>query len=936
MRFKKSRGVRLSMERLESRDVPSTFVSQNFDTTTVGGLPAGWAQNSSNLSNFSDPTPFQVVSPTTPTPTSPANALAFDSIYSNTLGRAWSTAPVGPDAAAGVNVLMGIGPQARVIARGSGLDTATPTYYTATITGGTPSVGLIKVINGSETPVGTAVSSSVYLSGKWARVTLEAVGQTVRVKVQRLDSGADYGKYLNTAGQWAADVTGNTWAVTATDTSITAGTLTGIGRQNGSADPTYFDDFAASTPANATEESFETTAIGSQPSGWLNYSSQAANDPGGVFKVVSGTSYSPSNGYAVTTAAGSTVVRSWRNTQLSADQQASAMLLVNSATPAQVFVRGNALDTANPEYYALTADRASPSTGNGVHLQRYKRDGSGATVITDLATPLTMTPYTNGVWVRLTLKATGNRLQAEIYRPDTNQYVGPSGAWQTAQAYVFDVTDGGLTGGGYAGVGKYGGTGPITFDDFSTGQASPPPPPAPPSGPTVQFALSNYDVTEDSGAAQVRVVLNQKLSTELTVAYYTEAYTGSSPASAGMDYVPIQIGDGKVLTFLPGETEKSFTVPIYWDGISEPDEYVNLRLGTATSEQTVTVQSTPARLTIKDAPRSSVVVINQAWLSDPNNRAFASDPSGPYKLGLANTTYVLDTDVTKPGTAFVTTAKDVTLNLNWHTVTYGTGDYNNDGTSDLPALPNGGFDQGLPGDPTKPKDWDISGAPSAHLVPARAGMYGQMLEITDLSSDRTIISAPVTLPVANRQYAATITGFAPYGFARKVKIEVIDAATGAPLTTFSSPFGNAYPGEARADETGRGYSAVAAFNAPAGTTAVWLKVTITLDNSVPVEQRTTPLWFDLDYAGIFFSQDICVMAATVGNPTSDLPVQLQSIPGSQTAERFTLRNGNVVQGGAVGYFSIPLFFRGLNGATVDHVRSVVTGMDTHNLFLEGV
>ena len=57
------------------------------------------------------------------------------------------------------------------------------------------------------------------------------------------------------------------------------------------------------------------------------------------------------------------------------------------------------------------------------------------------------------------------------------------------------------------------------------------------------------------------------------------------------------------------------------------------------------------------------IVIDPAWLS--------ARGSGPYILDQAGATYVLTTDVTVDGTAFVVLTPNITLDLNGHTVTYG-------------------------------------------------------------------------------------------------------------------------------------------------------------------------------------------------------------------------------------------------------------------------
>ena len=75
---------------------------------------------------------------------------------------------------------------------------------------------------------------------------------------------------------------------------------------------------------------------------------------------------------------------------------------------------------------------------------------------------------------------------------------------------------------------------------------------------------------------------------------------------------------------------------------------------------------------------ASIVDITPEWLS-------TNGPS-PYYLNQANTTYVLQTDVETPGTAFVILKDYITFDLNGHTITY---------DNSIPiTIQNGGFEQG--------------------------------------------------------------------------------------------------------------------------------------------------------------------------------------------------------------------------------------------------
>ena len=90
----------------------------------------------------------------------------------------------------------------------------------------------------------------------------------------------------------------------------------------------------------------------------------------------------------------------------------------------------------------------------------------------------------------------------------------------------------------------------------------------------------------------------------------------------------------------------------------------------------------------------NVVNIDQTWLNQRGD--------GPYYLDQQGKTYVLQTDVTTDGTAFAIIAKDVTFDLNGHTITY-----NNAAPI---TIPNGSFETGSG---TSATGWNFANAPSA-------------------------------------------------------------------------------------------------------------------------------------------------------------------------------------------------------------------------------
>jgi VCBS repeat-containing protein len=292
----------------------------------------------------------------------------------------------------------------------------------------------------------------------------------------------------------------------------------------------------------------------------------------------------------------------------------------------------------------------------------------------------------------------------------------------------------------------------------------------------------------------------------------------------------------------------------------------------------------------------NTVLITAAWL--------AAQGAGPYLLTQANTNYVLQTDVTVDGTAFVVGEANITLDLNGHTVTYG--------NAAPVTVQNGGFELGsvrnVPG-------WDITNAPTAKLAPNDSYLFGtQVLRLESFSTAQTIVSDPISIPVAGHTYVAHITPGARGDYRTAMELSVIDGVTGEVLAT--STRGNAE----------RGILTPAKFT-PTTTNPVRLKLVVT-----PAAGVTTTV--DLDDAVVARSYDYGIMA------TREWSGQLPGYSNLSNAAKaaynkvnnFALRNGNVQQGQAHGYGSVPLMFSELlNGLTVENVTVFCNGLDTTGL-----
>ncbi|MEN6451435.1 MAG: right-handed parallel beta-helix repeat-containing protein, partial [Thermoguttaceae bacterium] len=275
----------------------------------------------------------------------------------------------------------------------------------------------------------------------------------------------------------------------------------------------------------------------------------------------------------------------------------------------------------------------------------------------------------------------------------------------------------------------------------------------------------------------------------------------------------------------------------------------------------------------------STVHLDTAW--------FAAHGQGPYLLNASNTTYILDTDVNVPGTAFILGGSNVTLDLNQHTVTYG--------NAAPVVLTNGGFEQGsgrsVPG-------WDLTSAASAAIAPNSYYFYGnQVLQLTNVNGTQSIVSDPIAIPTANHEYAATLT-FKSLNATSTVTFSVIDSVTGAVLGTSKE--------------------GVVQFT-PTTTNAVRLKIDVT------APQTDTVI---LDYASLSASRDYGVVASTANYY---MPPQLVSTDIQSTmanSQYLTVQNGSIVQGQANGFSSLPIYAEYAHGLTVKNVNTMSTGIDT--------
>ena len=143
----------------QSGDNSGGATTEDFDSMPQGSLPVGWGQ----YSNV--PTPSFTVSGTASW--SGSNSLSSDG-GSDVEARAWLLTQQPADTQVDANVYLGSLVPIGVLARGTNLDTATPTYYAVSVTRGME-LDLQRVVNGKVTTLATVVSTT-WFSNQWLRV----------------------------------------------------------------------------------------------------------------------------------------------------------------------------------------------------------------------------------------------------------------------------------------------------------------------------------------------------------------------------------------------------------------------------------------------------------------------------------------------------------------------------------------------------------------------------------------------------------------------------------------------------------------------------------------------------------------------------------------------------------------------------------------------
>lgn len=207
-------------------------VVQSFDSTAAGALPGGWSEWATDAGGFKAAT-GRALSAGGGFTSSGSSALA---------ARAWANADLPANADVSAAIFTDSLAPVQVLARGTNLQSSTPTFYAVNLTRSINAT-LVKVVNGVETTLG-GIKSTSYLSGQWVRARLLAEGDRLRVQLYRTDTQ----QWLTPDGAWSSSPD---FALDVRDSSITGGGKAGVGRKPGaSAGAVTVDDFEAK-PAGA-------------------------------------------------------------------------------------------------------------------------------------------------------------------------------------------------------------------------------------------------------------------------------------------------------------------------------------------------------------------------------------------------------------------------------------------------------------------------------------------------------------------------------------------------------------------------------------------------------------------------------------------------------------------------------------------------------------
>lgn len=200
-------------------------------------------------------------------------------------------------------------------------------------------------------------------------------------------------------------------------------------------------------------EGFDTLVAPKLPTSWATWS----NDGEQQFITTKLTNTSTPNSLA---SLGSSAVaaRMWNTTPYTADFGAALNVRSDAASPIELIVRGQNLNTTTPSYIAALVRK-----GGTIELIEVN---NGVTRSLGIVKP-TQAP-TNAAWLRVTILPVGNRVGVELQRLDTNAFLGADGKWGTLETQAVNAPVTLIPTTGLLGLGREtGASGMAYLDDFA-------------------------------------------------------------------------------------------------------------------------------------------------------------------------------------------------------------------------------------------------------------------------------------------------------------------------------------------------------------------------------------------------------------------------------------------------------------------------------------
>jgi hypothetical protein len=149
---------------------------------------------------------------------------------------------------------------------------------------------------------------------------------------------------------------------------------------------------------------------------------------------------------------------------------------------------------------------------------------------------------------------------------------------------------------------------------------------------SLQFSSATYSISENAGPAIVTVTRTGGTDGTVSVNYATSNGTatgGASCTASGVDYITTS----GTLTFLNGETSKTFSVTICDDSLVEPDETINYTLSGPTNGATIGTPGTAVQTIVNDDFVLGTLSVNDVRILEGNSgtstATFTVTYSGP-------------------------------------------------------------------------------------------------------------------------------------------------------------------------------------------------------------------------------------------------------------------------------------------------------------------